>query len=268
MLLAIPVSLPGRAKQFTGLPVAGDWTVRQNNVKYSQKTLLVADMFGDAAEYNAESINDESKPLGGEIEENYITPAEKVAALATDDEVSAYYGIGDKKKEEKFQERVVQIRRVTKVVKGGKQLSFRAVVIIGDEKGQVGVGVASAKEVIGAVAKAVTDAKRNLITVSVTRYQSIAHYIEGRAGASCVMLRPASEGTGVVAGGATRVVLEMAGLKNIFGKQLGADSPLNNARATIEGLKELRTFPQVATERGISLEQLIGKNTSESNQNI
>merc|ERR1711964_104534 len=136
-------------------------------------------------------------------------------------------------------ERVVQVRRVTKVVKGGKQLSFRAIVVIGDEKGKVGVGVASAKEVTVAVAKAVTDAKRNLLTVPLSRSKSIPHPIEGRAGASRVMLRPASEGTGVVAGGATRIVLELSGLLNIFGKQLGADSPLNNALATIEGLNAL-----------------------------
>lgn len=135
------------------------------------------------------------------------------------------------------QERVIQIRRVTKVVKGGKQLSFRAVVIIGDEQGTVGVGVASAKEVVAAVSKAVVDAKRNLVTLPISRTQSIPHRVEGRSGASKVLLRPAGDGTGVVAGGATRVVLELAGLKNIFGKQLGAASPLNNARATVEGLR-------------------------------
>merc|ERR1712193_249329 len=142
----------------------------------------------------------------------------------------------------------VQIRRVTKVVKGGKQLSFRAVVVIGNENGLVGVGVASAKEVIVAVAKAITDARKLVVSVPLTRNQSIPQRIESHVGASRVILRPASEGTGVVAGGATRVVLELAGLKNIFGKQLGADNPLNNALAAIEGQKALRTFPQVAKE--------------------
>merc|ERR1711862_990142 len=107
------------------------------------------------------------------------TPAEFVASLATDEEVIAYYRVESPKKEETFQERVVQIRRVTKVVKGGKQLSFRAVVVIGNENGLVGVGVASAKEVIGAVNKAVADASKN-ISVQITKNNSIAHRIESR----------------------------------------------------------------------------------------
>merc|ERR1712187_125860 len=191
-----------------------------------------------------------------------MSPAEYVDSLKTDDEVASYYNVEVTKKREKFQERVVQIRRVTKVVKGGKQLSFRAVVVCGNENGAVGVGVASAKEVKPAVAKAVTDAKRNIFTVPITKIHSIPHRIESRVGASSVILRPASEGSGVVAGGAIRVVLELAGLRNISGKRIGAGSPLNNSRATIEGLKALRTAPQVAKERGISLDQLLGKNLS------
>merc|ERR1712125_283907 len=119
---------------------------------------------------------------------------------------------------------------------------------------------ATAKEVIGAVSKAVTDARKNVINIPLTRTKSIPHRVENRIGASRVILRPASEGTGVVAGGATRVVLELAGLRNVFGKQLGADSPLNNSRATVSGLRTLRTFSQVAKDRGISLEQFLGKN--------
>jgi small subunit ribosomal protein S5 len=205
--------------------------------------------------YNVEkSIN-----LGEDIEK---TPAEFVASLATDEEVAAYYRVESSKKEETFQERVVQIRRVTKVVKGGKQLSFRAVVVIGNENGLVGVGVASAKEVIVAVAKAITDARKFVVSVPLTKNQSIPQRIESHVGASRVILRPASEGTGVVAGGATRVVLELAGLKNIFGKQLGADNPLNNSRATLAGLKALRHPSHVAKCRGISQDQLLGKEFS------
>merc|ERR1739848_898441 len=159
-------------------------------------------------------------------ERDYVThdrsPADIVASLASDEEVAAYYNAEVKKKEDRLQEHVVQIRRVTKVVKGGKQLSFRAVVVIGDKRGQVSVGNASAKEVIGAVAKAVSQARRNLLTVPITRNHSIPHYVEGRYGASQVVLRPAREGTGVVSGGASRVVLELAGIRNIFGKRLGA----------------------------------------------
>jgi small subunit ribosomal protein S5 len=194
--------------------------------------------------------------------EAYSSPADYVTNLKTDEEVAAYYNSIKKKQDKKFQERVVQIRRVTKVVKGGKQLSFRAIVVIGDENGLVGVGVASSKEVIGAVNKAVTDAKKNVVTVPLTRNQSIPHRIESCMGASRIVLRPASEGTGVVAGGSTRVVLEMAGLRNIFGKQLGANNPLNNSRATIAGLKALRTPDQLAKDRGISLQQFLGNDLS------
>jgi len=108
-----------------------------------------------------------------------------------------------------------------------------------------------------AVKKAVTDAKRNLISVPLTKSNSFPHRFDGVFGAAKVMLRPAAEGTGVIAGGAVRVVLELAGIKNAFGKQLGTDNPLNNARATIEGLRSMRTFEDVARIRGLSLEQVM-----------
>lgn len=130
-------------------------------------------------------------------------------------------------------------------------------VIVGDENGSVGVGCASAKEVVQAVRKAAVDAKRNIIAVPLTKSLSFPHRFEGVFGAARVMLRPASEGTGVIAGGAVRVVLELAGVKNAFGKQLGSDNPLNNARATIEGLRSMRTLEQVAAQRGIPLEELL-----------
>lgn len=157
----------------------------------------------------------------------------------------------------------MQISRVTKVVKGGKQLSFRAVVVTGNKKGQVGVGVASANEVIRAVAKAVTDANRGLISLPLTKNRSIPHVIKGRAGASHVVIRPANEGTGVVAGGATRIVLELAGFRNVFGKQLEADNPLNNVWATLKGLKAIRTLTQVANVRNVEYERLVGKHLDE-----
>merc|ERR1740138_447531 len=206
----------------------------------------------------------EKLSIGDSLTYNLKSPADFVACHTSEEEVAAYYNAGTRKKDEKVRERVVQIRRVTKVVKGGKQISFRAVVVIGDENGQVGTGVATAKEVIGAVSKAVTDAKKNTINVPLTRTKSIPHRIESRVGASRVILRPASEGTGVVAGGATRAVLELAGLRNVFGKQLGANNPLNNSRATISGLKSLRTLSQVAKDRGIPQEQLLGTNITRS----
>lgn len=158
--------------------------------------------------------------------------------------------------ESEFQERVVQIRRVTKVVKGGKKLSFRAIIVVGDGKGRVGVGVGKANDVIGAVKKGVADARKALITVPLNSIQTIPHPMNGRSGAAAVMLKPASSGTGVIAGGAVRTVLELAGLKNILAKSLGSKSPLNNARAAADALSRLRTLPMVAAERGVPIANL------------
>jgi small subunit ribosomal protein S5 len=160
------------------------------------------------------------------------------------------------KKETNWQERVVQIRRVSKVVKGGKKLSFRAIVIIGNEKGQVGVGVGKAADVIGAVKKGVADARKQVVEISLTKANSIVHVANGVSGGAKVIVRPAAPGTGVIAGGAVRTVLELAGVKNILAKQLGSNNPLNNARAAVDALSTLRTFAEVAQDRGIPLEQL------------
>lgn len=161
-----------------------------------------------------------------------------------------------KEKETNWQERVIQIRRVSKVVKGGKKLSFRAIVVVGNEKGQVGVGVGKASDVIGAVRKGVADGKKQIIDVSLTKSSSITHVTNGIAGGAKVIIRPAAPGTGVIAGGAVRTVLELAGLKNILAKQLGSNNPLNNARAAINALEQVRTFSDVAQERGVPVEQL------------
>ena len=161
-----------------------------------------------------------------------------------------------KEKETDWQERVVQIRRVTKVVKGGKKLSFRAIVVVGNEKGQVGVGVGKASDVIGAVRKGGADGKKHLVDVPLTKANSIPHPVNGSGGGAKVMMRPAAPGTGVIAGGAVRTVLELAGVKNILAKQLGSGNPLNNARAAANALSSLRTFSEVAEERGIPLESL------------
>ncbi|KAF7803433.1 30S ribosomal protein S5, chloroplastic [Senna tora] len=177
-----------------------------------------------------------------------------------DSKVKKDTGFGSKAKKEKvkdgFEERVVQVRRVTKVVKGGKQLHFRAIVVVGDKKGQVGVGVGKAKEVIGAVQKSAVNARRNIITVPMTKYLTFPHRSEGDYGAAKVMLRPASPGTGVIAGGSVRIVLEMAGVENALGKQLGSNNALNNARATVVAVQKMRQFREVAEERGIPMEEL------------
>ena len=156
-----------------------------------------------------------------------------------------------KEKDNEWQERVVQIRRVTKVVKGGKKLSFRAIIVIGNEKGQVGVGVGKASDVIGAVKKAVTDAKKQLVVVPMTKDNSIPQIIHGRSGAAKVIMRPSAPGSGVIAGGSVRTILELAGVKNILAKQLGSNNPLNNARAATDALFKLKTFVQVSKDRSL-----------------
>jgi small subunit ribosomal protein S5 len=161
-----------------------------------------------------------------------------------------------KEKETDWQERVVQIRRVTKVVKGGKKLSFRAIVVVGNERGQVGVGVGKASDVIGAVKKGVADGKKHLIEVPLTKSSSIPHPATGAGGGAKVMMRPAAPGTGVIAGGAVRTVLELAGVRNVLAKQLGSGNPLNNARAAVNALDTLRTFADVAEDRDIPVENL------------
>ena len=165
---------------------------------------------------------------------------------------------GDSKNERdsEWQERVVQIRRVSKTVKGGKKMSFRAIVVVGNEKGQVGVGVGKAGDVIGAVRKGVSDGKKNLVRVPLTPNNSIPTLSIGRDGAANVLIRPAAPGTGVIAGGSIRTVLELAGIKNVLAKRLGSKTPLNNARAAMSALAQLRTHKSVSRERGISLEQL------------
>ncbi|MFB6274848.1 MAG: 30S ribosomal protein S5 [Halothece sp.] len=161
-----------------------------------------------------------------------------------------------KKEDSQFQERVIQIRRVSKVVKGGKKLSFRAIVVVGNDRGQVGVGAGKAGDVIGAVRKGVAEAKKELVDIPITKSNSIPHRANGFAGGAKVMMRPAAPGTGVIAGGAVRTVLELSGVKNVLAKQLGSQNPLNNARAAINALASLRTFKEVANERGLPLEQI------------
>ena len=160
------------------------------------------------------------------------------------------------KPESEWKEQVVQISRVTKVVKGGKKLSFRAIVIVGNKKGQVGVGCAKAAEVIIAIQKAIADGRKNLINVPIFK-TTIPHPITGRSGAGAVMLKPASQGTGIIAGGAVRLVLELAGIENILAKSLGSKAPLNAANATLDALKALTPFKEVAEKRGLTMAELL-----------
>ncbi len=150
-----------------------------------------------------------------------------------------------------LKDQVISIRRVTKVVKGGKNLSFSALVAVGDEQGRVGIGKGKAREVPAAIAKGVQSAKKNMIGVPLAE-TSIPHMITGEAGAGVVVLRPASKGTGVIAGGAVRIIMQLAGIKDILTKSLRSSNPISVANATMDALKRLRNPESVSQFRGKS----------------
>jgi small subunit ribosomal protein S5 len=155
-----------------------------------------------------------------------------------------------------LKERVVEINRVAKVVKGGRRFSFTALVVIGDEVDRVGVGYGKAREVPLAISKAVDDAKKNLFQVP-QHGTTITHEVLGRFAAARVLLRPASEGTGVIAGGGVRAVLELAGIRDILAKSLGTTNPINMAKATVAGLQSLRRPAEVAQRRGKTVQEVL-----------
>ncbi|MEG1756256.1 MAG: 30S ribosomal protein S5 [Clostridia bacterium] len=156
-----------------------------------------------------------------------------------------------------FKERLVSINRVAKVVKGGKNFRFTALMVIGNENGKVGVGLGKAAEIPEAVRKGIEDAKRHMVVVPIVG-TTIPHQVEGKFGTGHVRRRPAEEGTGVIAGGPARAVLEMAGIRDIRTKSYGSNNPSNCVKATIEGLSQLRTAEQVAKLRGKTVEEILG----------
>ena len=157
-----------------------------------------------------------------------------------------------------FEEVVVEVKSVVKVNKGGRQRRFSAVVVVGDRKGRVGLGTGKAAEVPDAIKKAIQDATKNVITISLVDGRTIAHEAIGRSGAARVMLKPAKEGTGIIAGGSVRAVLEHAGVRDIVSKALGARTKLNMAEAALAGLKSIKTPEEVAKLRGKSVEEILG----------
>lgn len=157
-----------------------------------------------------------------------------------------------------LKDRLVSIQRVTKVTKGGRTFSFSAIVVVGNENGVVGYGLGKASEVTAAIAKGVEDAKKNLVKVPIIN-GTIPHKQEMRFGGSLVMIRPAAPGTGIIAGGAMRAVLEVAGVHNVLAKAYGSTNPINVVRATIDGLENMNSPEMVAAKRGKSVEEILGK---------
>ena len=157
-----------------------------------------------------------------------------------------------------LQERVVYINRVSKVVKGGRRFALTALVVVGDGNGRVGIGMGKSQEVPTAIRKGVEDAKKNMFTVSLTEDKTVPHEVMGEFGAGRVLIKPAVPGTGVMAGGPVRAVLELAGVKNVITKSLGTNNAMNIVKATAEGLKNMETPQEVAERRDMTVGQMFG----------
>ena len=161
-----------------------------------------------------------------------------------------------------LEERVVSINRVSKTVKGGRRMQLTALVVVGDGNGKVGLGMGKSQEVPNAIKKGVEDAKKNMFTVPVTEDGSVPHEVLGKYGAGKVLIKPAVPGTGVMAGGPVRAIMELAGIKNVITKSLGTSNAMNIVKAAAEGLKLMESPEEVAKRRGIPVSQVLGKKES------
>ena len=161
-------------------------------------------------------------------------------------------------KEKQFEELVIDVKSVVKVNKGGRQRRYSATVVVGDRKGKVGLGIGKANEVPDAIKKALQDANKNIITIPLTDGRTVAHETVGCSGAARVIIKPAAAGTGVIAGGSVRAVLELAGIRDVVSKSLGARTKLNMARAALSALKSIKTPEEVAALRGKTVEEILG----------
>lgn len=163
-----------------------------------------------------------------------------------------------KPREKEYNETVISVNRVTKVTKGGRTLRFAATVAVGDGKGKVGLGTGKANEVQDAIKKAIQNATNNVIKIDLVDKRTVSHDAIGTSGAARVLIKPAKEGTGIIAGGSVRMVLELAGVKDIISKSLGSNTKLNTARATMDALKSQRSADKIAELRGKSVEEILG----------
>ncbi len=163
-----------------------------------------------------------------------------------------------KPREKEYNESVISVNRVTKVTKGGRRLRFAATVAVGDGKGKVGLGTGKANEVQDAIKKAIQDATNNIIKLDLVEERTVSHDVIGTSGAAKVLIKPAKAGTGIIAGGSVRAILELAGVKDIISKSLGSNTKINTARATIEALRNQKSLEHIAELRGKSKEEILG----------